>query len=59
LSTVAVCCEVNCTRELAGSTPIVLPVAPSGEFAVTDVVPIGLVLRLRFTNTPVELSISA
>jgi hypothetical protein len=26
---------------------------------VTDVVPIGLVLRLRLTNTPVELSISA
>ena len=36
-----------------------LPVADNGEFAVTDDVPIGLVLRFRFTNTPVELSISA
>ena len=38
---------------------MVLPVAPRGEFAVTEVVPIGLVLRLRLTNTPVELSIRA
>ena len=59
LSIVAVCSLVSWVSELAGSTPIVLPVAPRGEFAVTDVVPIGLVLRLRLTNTPVELSITA
>ena len=59
LSAFAAVASVSGVSELAGSTPMVLPVAESGELAVTDVVPIGLVLRLRFTNTPVELSINA
>ena len=51
--------SVSGDSELAGSTPMVLPVAVSGEFAVMDAVPMGLVLRFRFTNTPVELSMIA
>ena len=43
----------------ASSNSMVLPVADSGELAVRDAVPMGLVLRLRVTTTPELLSISA
>jgi hypothetical protein len=45
--------------EDAGRTPTVLPVDVKGEFASMLAVPMGLVLRLRVTTTPVELSIRA
>ena len=59
LSDVSVAPAVSWLSELAGSTPTVLPLAVSGEFAVTDADPIGDTLRSLVTITPVELSISA
>ena len=59
LSEVSVAPALNWLSELAGSTPTVLPLAVSGEFAVTDAEPIGAELRSLVTMTPVELSINA
>jgi hypothetical protein len=59
LSLLAVPEPVSVLSVPGSARPTVLPVATIGEFAVMLAVPMGLVLRLRVTTTPVELSIRA